>query len=141
MTSPVTKKSCPSRRRAAATSPCSSASRVAAECTPSGLPATSASTFSTTFTANPCRAPASRRKSAEPADQHLVDELLGREAREGLVEGQDDHGFEPEPAERHGLLALRRDAEDHLAAREIIRRMGLERQDRAGLAEPVRHGF
>ena len=63
---------------------------------------------------------------AEAAKQDFGDKGFGREARQGLVERQDDHAIDAEPLQDLGLCVARREAEDRVGAFEKIGGMRLE---------------
>ena len=72
---------------------------------------------------------------AEAAQQDLGDECLRREARQGFVEGDDDHAINAEPLQDPGLGVARREAEDRVGSFEKIGGMRLEGEDNAGKAK------
>ncbi len=166
---PSTKWWRPSSVAARATSPASSARRIAVDDTAARSPCASATILSITATAKPCRSPGldeegrrarpalaevevvahHGRRDAEPAHQHVRHEVLGAERREAGVEAAHHHAVDrAEPAQRQRLGGRRRDAEDRGRAREIVARMRLEGQHRRGPAElgrqrlrPADHGL
>ena len=76
--------------------------------------------------------------SPEPAHQDVFDETLGRHRRHRLVEGEQDHAVDAERLEQARLVGCRRQPEDRPRAVEIVARVRLEGDRRAGAAERVR---
>ena len=64
----------------------------------------------------------------EPADEHGLDEFLGRERGEGAVEGNDCDPVETERGEEPALLGERRQPEDRGFGPKESARMRLERE-------------
>ncbi len=139
---------------ASSTWPAASASRIA----PEEMRRPSSSTAGTMSTAKCRRAPSAasrsgvparflpKRKSiadggardAEPMQQDVVDEVLGRGLRQRGVEGQHDRAVEPGAGEQAQLGALVGQAEQRLLRPEEAARMRLEGQRRSRPAECTR---
>ena len=112
---------------------------------------------SMTVTPKPCRAPSALQElrraaarlaemkivarhgggEAEPADQHIADEILGAAIGERAVEGQDQRAVKPERSGKRRLQRRRRQPVERPAGKEGAR-MRLEGQHDAGDIAPLR---
>src|SRR5580704_11056760 len=75
----------------------------------------------------------------ETADEDFGDESLRREARQNLIEGNDDHAVDAELRQRPGLGVARREAKDRVGTLEKIGWMRFEGKHRAGTVKFLGH--
>ena len=73
--------------------------------------------------------------AAKPPRQHVAQEALGVELRQGRVKSEDEHAVQAKLRHAMRLGVAAGQAEDRAGPAEIIRRMRLEGQDGARLAE------
>ena len=75
---------------------------------------------------------------AEPVDQHVRDEVVGRQVGERRIEGEHDREVEAEAFEQRELAFERREVEVRLRGLEELARVRLEDQHAGGCVELAR---